>query len=134
MNRLTYRVMCEYAGPALLASFAWPVALTLPFPLAVTSAVYIVVDARGRCHYVGSVRRANGGLGSRLAEHLADAKKRSTWHAAWVIPLRPETPEAEVRRIEGVIGAHLGPYASRQLPVPKPPPTVRTQRRATAGR
>jgi hypothetical protein len=121
MTPATYGVLCSYAGPSLWWSHPWPVPAAVPFPLQVESAVYVIEDADGRCCYVGSVNRGCGGLADRLAEHLDDPAKRSRWQAVWVVPLTPSTSGTEVRRIEGVIGAHLGPYLSRRLPVPRPP-------------
>lgn len=126
MNSTTYRVLCAYAGPQLLWSHPWPVPAVTPFPLDVAAAVYVVLDVDGGCCYVGSVRRGSGGLAGRLSEHLDDPAKRARWHCVWVVPLRPDTVDAEVRRIEGVVGAHLGPYGSRRLPLPR--------QRETAGR
>ena len=121
MTPTTYLVLCTYAGSALGWSHPWAVPATHPFPLQVEGAVYVVEDKDGRCCYVGSVNRRAGGLADRLAEHLDDPGKRSSWHHVWVVPLRSHTTEVEVRRIEGVIGAHLGPYMSRRLPSPRPP-------------
>lgn len=121
MNSTTYRVLCSYAGPYLVRPHPWPVPAVEPFPLLFSTAVYIALDAGGRCCYVGSVCRSVGGLKERVAEHLGDPVKRGTWYAIWVLPLVPGTPSDEVRRIEGVVGAHLGPALSRRLPSPHPP-------------
>jgi hypothetical protein len=120
VNSTTYRVLCSYAGLSLSSCHPWPVPAVVPFPVRAAAAVYVVDDETGRCCYVGSVRRGPGGLADRLADHLGDPTKRARWHTVWVMPLRPETPVAEVRRIEGVVGAHLGPYLSSRLPVPRP--------------
>ncbi|MGH9130065.1 MAG: hypothetical protein ACRDY2_14180 [Acidimicrobiales bacterium] len=121
MNSTTYRVLCSYAGSYLVRPHPWPVPATEPFPLVFSSAVYIALDASGRCCYVGSVCRAVGGLRERVVEHLDDPAKRATWHVLWVLPLVAGTPSDEVRRIEGVVGAHLGPALSHRLPSPRPP-------------
>jgi len=121
MNSTVYQVLCSYAGSTLLWSHPWPVPAALPFPIHATAAVYVVLDDGGRCCYVGSVCRGSGGLADRLSEHLRDPAKRVRWHAVWVLPLQPGTSTPEVRRIEGVVGAHLGPHGSRRLPMPKPP-------------
>lgn len=122
MNPTTYRTLCSYAGSRLLWSHPWPVPAVVPFPLHVPAAVYVVVDDDDRCCYVGSVyRRSDRGLADRLAEHLEDPAKRVLWHIVWVLPLHPHTGRPEVRRIEGVVGAHLRPHGSRRLPVPQPP-------------
>lgn len=124
MNPTTYRVLCAYAGPQLLWSHPWPLPAVTPFPLSVGTAVYVVLDVDGLCCYVGSVRRGSGGLAGRVTEHLSDPAKRARWHTVWVVPLCPDTGETEVRRIEGVVGAHLGPYGSRRLPHPRPAPAA----------
>lgn len=121
MNLTTYRVLCAYAGPALSSPHPWPVSAVVPFPVKAAAAVYVIEDDAGRCCYVGSVCRGPGALADRLAEHLDDPYKRARWHRVWIIPLRLDTAVHEVRRIEGVVGAHLGPYLSRRLPVPSPP-------------
>jgi hypothetical protein len=121
MSPTTYRVLCTYAGTALSRQHPWPVPAVAPFPIEAAAAVYIVEDDAGRCCYVGSVSRPQSRLSDRLAEHLNDPGKRARWHTIWVLPLRPETDLREVRRIEGVVGAHLGPYLSRRLPIPRPP-------------
>ncbi len=121
MNSTTYRVLCSYAGPYLVRRHPWPVPAAEPFPLVFSTAVYIALDAGGRCCYVGSVCRAVGGLKDRVSEHLGDPAKRTIWHVIWVLPLVAGTPSHEVRRIEGVVGAHLGPALSRRLPSARPP-------------
>lgn len=121
MNRTTYRVLCTYAGSSLSWPHPWPVPAVVPFPAKAAAGIYIIEDDAGRCCYVGSVSRSSGGFADRLAEHLDDPQKRAHWRRVWTIPLRPETAVQEVRRIEGVVGAHLGPYLSRRLPVPEPP-------------
>lgn len=121
MNSITYHTLCSYAGPRLLRRHPWPVPAVVPFPLLFSTAVYVVLGEDGRCCYVGSVCRTAGGLANRIAEHLGEPAKRTTWHTVCVVPLRPDTPPAEVRRIEGVVGAHLGPRRSKRLPTPGVP-------------
>lgn len=122
LTKSDYQAMVRYAGSHLASVRPWPVPATTPFAYRCSVAIYIVCDVGQRCCYVGSVaRRKHGGLESRIAEHLADHTKRSTWHTVWVLPLREDTPIVEVRRLEGVVGAHLGPRASRRLPKPRPP-------------
>jgi len=116
-----YEVLAGYAGRHLLRSYPWPIRLGFPFPLPWGRAVYAVYDAEGNCRNVGSVARASGGLACRLREHLTDPVKRSTWAVVYAIPLEDSTPEAEVRRLEGVIGAHLRPRDNRWLPAARPP-------------
>ena len=121
MNRSEYRRLSVYAGSGLLRPHPWPVPATVPFPLRFEAAVYVAVDAEDVCRYVGSVSRPDGGLAARIAEHLDDPVKRQRWRQVWVLPLRPELTRSEVRRIEGVVGAHLGPTDSVRLPTPYPP-------------
>jgi hypothetical protein len=128
MNLTTYRVLCGYAGPSLSSPHPWPVPAAVPFPIEAAAAVYIIEDDAGKCCYVGSVSRGPCGLADRLAEHLDDPYKRAHWHTVWVIRLQPETATPEVRRIEGVVGAHLGPYLARRLPIPLTPIGVDTLR------
>lgn len=121
MNSLTYESLSRYAGGALAWSHPWPTSATVPFPVDPAAAVFAAFDRDDRCCYVGSVKRSAGsGLADRIAEHRADRRKRVLWHRVWVLPLRPDTRSREVRRIEGVVGAHLGPWASCRLPAPLP--------------
>ena len=120
MNSTTYEIICMYAGPWLSRPHPWPIAATLPFALAAPAAVYAAFDGGDSCCYVGSVDRSTPrGLGDRIAEHLNDQRKRANWDHLWVVPLRPGVPRQEVRRIEGVVGAHLGPSSSLRLPRPR---------------
>jgi hypothetical protein len=118
VNPTLYRVLCAYADSYLLRPHPWPIPAISPFPVHFTTAVYIAVGPDGQCQYVGSAWRPNGAMSERIAEHLRDPVKRATWHAIWVIPLQPDMPRAEVRRLEGVVGAHLRPRQSRRLPAP----------------
>jgi hypothetical protein len=75
--------------------------------------VYIVGDLMNQVAYVGS---SMTGASGRLRVHLAEPAKRRTWRSVWLIPLSANTPESEVRRIEGRVGARLHPTGSRRLP------------------
>jgi hypothetical protein len=77
--------------------------------------VYIVSDLMNEVAYVGS---SMTGAAGRLRDHLTESAKRRTWRAVWIIPLSPRTPESEVRRVEGRVGARLHPTGSRRLPKP----------------
>lgn len=116
MNATTYHDLCSYAGSRLWWPHPWPLQAATPFGLQVGSAVYIVEDATGNCRYVGSVCRDVGGLAVRIAEHLNELTKCQSWYRVWVLPIRPETPEIEVRRVEGVVGAHLPRLGFQRLP------------------
>lgn len=121
MNAAVYRQVARYAGRHLSYVRPFPVPAVTPFPVRVANAVYVATDAAAHVVYVGSVARAAGGVAARVAEHLADACKRRTWRHVWVIPLRADTSIEEVRRIEGVVGAHLSPTGNRSLPRVRPP-------------
>jgi hypothetical protein len=120
VNASDYRTVCDYAGRRLARAHPWPVPARVPFPLNPQAAVYMACDASGACRNVGSVSRGPGsGLATRIAEHLGDPRKRAVWDHIWVLALHPDTPLAEVRRLEGVIGAHLGPVDNVRLPRPE---------------
>lgn len=121
MDRSDYERVARYAGHHLQRAHPWPVPAAVPFPLDPNAAVYMACDTSGRCLNVGSVARTGSGLAARIYEHLSDPRKRRTWNHVWVLLLKDETPVAEVRRLEGVVGAHLGPTANRWLPKPAPP-------------
>jgi hypothetical protein len=121
VERFDYERVARYAGHYLRRSHPWPVAAVVPFPLDPNTAVYMACDASGTCVNVGSVARTDSGLAARIYEHLCDPRKRRNWDHVWVLVLRDETPLAEVRRLEGVVGAHLGPTGNRWLPKPAPP-------------
>lgn len=117
-----YEVLAGYAGRYLSRSHPWAVAVAVPFPLSCGCAVYAAYDTEDICRNVGSVARIYpGGLGQRIREHMADPAKRNTWTMLYVFPLSETTPLVEVRRLEGVIGAHLHPIDNRWLPAARPP-------------
>jgi hypothetical protein len=84
--------------------------------------VYIVGDLLNQVAYVGS---SMTGAAGRLRDHLAEPHKRRTWRSVWLIPLSAETPESEVRRVEGRVGARLCPTGNRRLPKAFGPPASR---------
>ena len=123
MTAEDYEALVAYAGRHLARPHPWPVPACIPFPLDPRAAVYVAEDNQGRCRNVGSVARGpSSGLAGRIAEHLSDPAKRAVWHWIWVLPLHPNTMEAEVRRLEGVVGLHLGPLDNCWLPRAAPPP------------
>lgn len=76
----------------------------------VAKAVYIVLDAQRIICYVGSVSRVDAGaLGSRMREH-ANVPNRQHWHSVMILPVKPEVPESEVRKLEGLVARRLRPY------------------------
>jgi len=87
------------------------------------SAVYVAWDVRGRCRYVGSVRRpqSRAAVRDRLGEHLADGDQRKAgWYALTVIPLRRDLDVAAVRLCEGWIAYRLNPSDGSAHPVIAP--------------
>ncbi|MFJ3643335.1 hypothetical protein ACIPRD_26765 [Streptomyces sp. NPDC090108] len=118
MKKGTYAALADLCGPHLLSPM--PERL-VPDPEAMPSAecaVYVAVDERGAVCYVGSVCRPRDvqGLGSHVAEYLADLPKTEKWDGVYVLPLRPDTPEPEVRRIGGDIAGWLLPYDRERWP------------------
>ena len=79
------------------------------------TAIYIVERATGRTAYVGQTRQ---GVATRLTQHVRQWDRATTWAWVWVIPLLDTTPNAELSRIEGRIGAWLRPLDCRRLPRP----------------
>jgi hypothetical protein len=120
MNLDDYDDVVRYVGRHLARPHRWPVPITVPVGLNPAKAVYVACSRRGVCLNVGSVARAGSGLAARVHEHLVDDYKRRTWHHLWVLPLKESTPLSDVRRLEGVVGAHLGPTDNRWLPAPGP--------------
>jgi hypothetical protein len=77
------------------------------------TAIYIVERSTGRTAYVGQTHQ---GVAVRLTQHVRQWERATTWAWAWVIPLRDETPDTALSRIEGRIGAWLRPVDCRRLP------------------
>ncbi|MEV6181175.1 hypothetical protein [Streptomyces sp. NPDC052015] len=118
MKKGTYAALADLCGPYLLCPM--PERLT-PNPEVMppaSCAVYVAVDERGAVCYLGSVCRPSDtqGLGSHVAEYLADLPKTEKWAGVYVLPLRPDTPEPEVRRIGGDIAGWLLPYDRERWP------------------
>lgn len=112
MERGTYTALADLCESYLLR--AMPERL-MPEPDAMppsSCAVYVAVDERDAVCYVGSVCRPRDphGLSSHVGEYIADLPKTEKWAALYVLPLRPDTPEPEVRRIGGDIAGWLLPY------------------------
>lgn len=82
----------------------------------VAKAVYIVLDSQNNICYVGSVSRVDAGaLSSRMKEH-AMVPNRQHWHTVMILPIKPEVPESEVRKLEGLVARRLRPYDSGRHP------------------
>jgi len=115
MRAACYLSACEFAGRWLDPSgpAPGPVVISRNMPPGPACAVYIVCDWGGRVLYVGSTA---AGVRNRLRQHLADADRTSAWAELWIIPLRKDTPLAEIRRVEGLVGLALCPLSNRALP------------------
>ncbi len=75
----------------------------------VTKAVYIILDSQRCISYVGSVcRNEAGALGSRMREH-ATVPNRQHWNSVMILPIKPDVPESEVRKLEGLVARRLRP-------------------------
>ncbi|MGY2873455.1 hypothetical protein ACVW00_000645 [Marmoricola sp. URHA0025 HA25] len=75
------------------------------------AAVYVTWDLRGRCLYVGSVRRSRSRAAARdrLREHLRDPERLASWYAVSVLPLRLDLGLEVVRLCEGWVAGELRP-------------------------
>lgn len=112
MKEGTYAALADLSMPYLLHPMPDQLA---PVPHAMPDAacaVYIAIDERDRVCYVGSVCRPHDehGLGNHVAEYLHNLPKARKWASVYVLPLRPDTPEPEVRRIGGDVAGWLLPY------------------------
>ncbi|PBC77085.1 hypothetical protein BX265_1822 [Streptomyces sp. TLI_235] len=119
MKAGTHTALAELCSPYLLRQ--QPQQVLPPRPDAMpdaSCAVYAAIDDRGSVCYVGSVCRPGDtqGLASHVAEYLDNLPKTAKWTGLYVFPLRPDTPEAEVRRIGGDIAGWLLPYDRERWP------------------
>jgi hypothetical protein len=116
---INYEALAAYAGECLAERIPEPIHIGVGEQIPnLAVAVYVAVGTDGSVLYVGSVCRPSDlrGVNSRLSEHLRRQERFETWDLLYLIPLKPQTPIATVRRIEGRIGAHLGPRGSAALP------------------
>jgi hypothetical protein len=74
---------------------------------AMSCAVYIACDPDHEVEYVGKVRRrGKKGLASRLSHHHVP---QATWETMWIVPLRENLSDQDVRQVEAVLVARLRP-------------------------
>ena len=67
--------------------------------------------------YVGSARRTEADVANRINAHLLVVAKRERFTSQVVIPLRPDTPVTEVRRLEGRVARAMNvPPWCRRVP------------------
>lgn len=117
MKKGTYTALTDLCEPYLLYAMPEQLAPTQAMPPA-SCAVYVAVDEHDAVCYVGSVCRPRDaqGLGSHVSEYIADLPKTEKWAGVYALPLRPDTPEPEVRRIGGDIAGWLLPYDRERWP------------------
>jgi hypothetical protein len=119
-NAATYNELVQLAGEWADGSHPWRKNLladgSVPVP-ASRNAIYVICRRDGDVSYVGSVSRAvRGAAVCRVGDHLRSSSRVRTWASVWFVPLKPDTPMTEVRRIEGRIGRYLLPSDNRRLP------------------
>jgi hypothetical protein len=118
MEKGTYMALVDLCRPYLLRSVPKRLA---PGPQAMPDAacaVYIATDDRDAVCYVGSVCRPHDkqGLANHVGEYIHDLPKTGKWASVYALPLQPDTPEPEVRRIGGDIAGWLLPYDRERWP------------------
>ncbi|MEU9199603.1 hypothetical protein [Streptomyces sp. NPDC048332] len=118
MKKGTYMALADLCESYLVCAMPERLASAPEAMPPASCAVYVAVDERGAVCYVGSVCRPNDeqGLGSHVAEYLTDLPKAEKWAGVYALPLRPDTPENEVRRIGGDIAGWLLPYDRERWP------------------
>ncbi|WP_329300897.1 hypothetical protein OG410_22805 [Streptomyces sp. NBC_00659] len=118
MKKATYMALAELCGPHLLRAVPYELSPTPELMPDASCAVYIAIDARGGVCYVGSVCRPgnNQGLASHVKEYLHNLPKTDKWSGVYIVLLRPDTPEPEVRRIGGDVAGWLLPYDRERWP------------------
>lgn len=105
MTAFSYRHYAGFAERWLLEERPQQILIGSPGvrPTDERKAIYIVVNSRGECCYVGQTRprsRWSGAAAARLRQHLADPSKRAEWASYWVIPLRDDTPNDVLNQLE----------------------------------
>lgn len=116
MTEKHYAIARGMAGAWVGSNVPIRFALTRGIPKslpAAPTAIYIVERKNGRTAYVGQTRQ---GTVRRLSQHVCAWDRATTWTWVWVVPLLDGTPDDELDRIEGRIGAWLRPLDCRRLP------------------
>lgn len=118
MKEGTYVALADLCGPHLRNAMPERLAPTPEAMPTASCAVYVAVDGRGAVCYVGSVCRPSDtyGLESHVGEYMANLPKTEKWAGIYALPLKPGTPEVEVRRIGGDIAGWLLPYDRERWP------------------
>lgn len=118
MKRMVYLALAEIADDRLLHAMPRPVRPAPEAMPALCCAVYAAEDDAGKVCYVGSVYRPNDpqGLASHVGEYLRDDPRTGKWHRVYVLPLRPDLDESEVRSLGGEVAGWLLPYDRERWP------------------
>lgn len=113
-----YITACDLAGDALLRRVPGAASIMQITEDKVwsdfTAAVYITADSSNIVRYVGSALRI-GPVSDRVQEHVL-AGRANFWIRLMVVPLKADTEEVLVRKIEGRIGKVLRPLDNLRLP------------------
>ncbi len=113
--------LADVAAPWCMRRYAIKLQINCGCRLGAAAAVYIAMTADGAVDYVGSTARESAtALHDRIREHVSDRRRSDRWLHLFVLELRPDTPRAEVRLIEGEVGRLLAPLSNRRLPRPRP--------------
>ncbi|GAA4310214.1 hypothetical protein ACFQY7_43880 [Actinomadura luteofluorescens] len=112
MDNETYLALSRICGHHLLRPCPGPYEIDPEEMPTASAAVYIAADERNQVCYVGSVCRPKDpeGLASHVREYLKAVQKTARWRYLYVLPLRSNTAEAEVRGIAGEVSGWLLPY------------------------
>ncbi|WP_411143415.1 hypothetical protein [Streptomyces sp. x-80] len=111
MTQERYALLAQHAGPWLEEFRDAPVPVGTDTGYEIR-ALYIAVAWDGTAIYCGRTRPRrplrSGAAAARIGQHLREESKRAQWTAYWVLPLRADTPDAEVDRLEAVVAPSLG--------------------------
>lgn len=118
MKQMIYMALAEIAGDRLLYAMPAPVRPIPEDMPDLSCAVYGAEDLNGRICYVGSVYRPADprGLASHIAEYLRDDPRTGKWDKVYVLPVRENIPELDVRRLAGDVAGWLLPYDRERWP------------------
>ncbi len=120
LTATTYRDLCALVAGALDhprprvqqigTRCDWPVGIYLLGHRHPVSSAFIV-------DYVGSAVRRSSDMSNRIRESLLVEAKRERFTCQVILPLRPDTALAEVRRLEGAVARSLDvPRWCRRIP------------------
>ena len=117
MKRMVYMALAEIADDRILYAMPTPVRPVPEEMPDLSCAVYAAEDRSGRVCYVGGYRPADyRGLGSHIAEYLRDDPRTEKWDKVYVLPLRHDIPELDVRLLCGEVAGWLLPYDRERWP------------------